>query len=426
MPSLPSARMSGGEGLRGRAYVLALTAAVYFFYLLDRNAVLVTQELVKQEFGLTDTQVGLTTGVLYGIAYALVGLPLGRLIDRTHRGRLLALLVALWSGVTLLCGFATRFWHLATARFIVGAAESGGAPTSLSILSDLYPPERRAAVSSIFFAGAGIGGIVSFLAGGYIAANWGWRAVFLIYGAPGLLLAGLIALTVRDPRRAQPVAPESARGFWATIGMLTGDRALFPVYCGAVLYAFCNSGIGAWMIPYLMRVHHLPVTEAGIVVALCFGVLSTIGSITFGFAADALERRFSGGMLALLAIAAIFNGAAGLSLALAPTFLLAVVALSFWGLSGIVYSGPVNAAIARLAPSGTTGTAFALFAVLCNLIGAGLGPLFVGMTSDGFQTMGGESIRPALGLVALVQLATPIMFLCACWRWRGRFGARRF
>jgi len=405
-------------------YTLALLTGVYFFYLLDRNAVLVTQELFKAEFHLSDTQVGLATGLSYGVCYALVGLPMGFLIDRTNRSRLLATLVAIWSGVTVLCVLAGQFWHLAVSRAIIGGAESGGSPASLSILSDLYPPERRATVSSIFFAGAGVGGIISFLVGGYIAQHFGWRAVFFVYGAPGLLLAVLIWFTVAEPQRRAITDASVARGFWTTSLGLIRDRGLLPIYCGSVLYTLSMSGVGSWMVPYLMRVHHLPVAMASVTVALAFGLLATLGSIAFGFASDWFERRRKGGMLTALAFAALFNGVAGIALALSQNFPLALLCFALWGVSALVYSGPANAAIAGIAPERARGTGFALFAVLCNLIGSGLGPLLTGVLSDRLAlVLGTRSISAAIGMLAAVQIGATVAFLLAARRWRARQSA---
>lgn len=402
-------------------YTLALLSGVYFFYLLDRNAVLVTQELFKTEFGLSDTQVGVATGLSYGVFYALVGLPLGAAVDRTNRSRLLAMLVTIWSGVTMLCALAGQFWHLVAARAVVGGAESGGSPTSLSILSDLYPPSKRATVSSIFFAGAGVGSIVSFLLGGYIAQHFGWRAVFLIYGAPGLILAALILFTVVEPPRRAIRDGSVAQKFWHTSSMLIRDRGLLLVYCGSVAWTLSISGVGSWMVPYLMRVHSLPVATAGVVVALGLGLLATLGSIAFGFASDWLERKRTGRMLTALAVTSAFNGLAGVALALSDQFALAMVCFGLWGTTAIVYSGPANAAIAGLAPERARGVGFALFAVLCNLIGGGLGPLLTGILSDRLTpSLGAGAISGAIGLVAVIQLIAAIAFFRAARHWRAR------
>lgn len=391
---------------------------VYFFYLLDRNAIIVSQELFKAEFKLTDIEVGIVTGILYGLAYALAGIPIGWLIQRTHRVRLLAALVVIWSGVTLLCGMASQFWHLAVARVLVGAAESGGAPVSLSILHPLFGKDRRATVSSVFFGGAGLGVIVSFLAGGYIAANYGSRSVFFIYGAPGVLLACVILFVIPEPPRMAidpAVKSNMLRDAWS----LLRDRRLRPVYVGSVLYSAVNAGIGAWLVLFLMRVHGFTLPQAGAAIALGLGVFGTAGALLMGVIADKAETRRPGGLLMVMAVCAIANGLAAVAATLAHSPVGAMIALSLWGITAVAYSGPSTAAIGEMTPERLTGVGFSLFSVLCNLIGSELGPLIAGQISDAFlPTMGNDSLRPALAVVASLQILAAAAYFIAMRRWR--------
>lgn len=388
-----------------RLYILALMTLVYFFYLLDRNAIVVTQEAIKVEFGLSDTQIGLVTGILYGGAYALVGLPIGWAIQRAHRVHLLSWLVGLWSATTLFCGLATQFWQLAVARMVVGGAESGGAPVALSILHPMFPGGQRATVSSIFFAGAGLGVVVSFLAGGYIATEYGWRAVFLIYGGPGILLALLIYLTVPETQRPLAAVPAKRSSMWADLKILGSNKDLQRLYAGAVLFSACNAGIGVWMVSFLMRVHQLPLSQAAATVSLALGVCGTIGSLAIGFCADRLEVMRRGSLLMLMIAAALMNGFAGVAAALASSTTVAIAFFCLWGLTALVYSGPTIAAISEAAPQRLGGLSFSLFAILCNFVGSGLGPLAGGAISDFFHDqMGADSIRPSLVAISLLQL----------------------
>lgn len=416
-----SSNAAGGVSKGRRLYALGLMTMVYFFYLMDRNAVVITQELFKAEFQLSDTQVGLVTGILYGGAYAIVGLPIGWLIQRTHRVRLLSLLVGVWSGVTLLCGLANQFWHLAVARILVGGAESGGAPVSLSILYPMFSQNRRATVSSIFFAGAGLGVVVSFMAGGFLAGAYGWRSVFLFYGAPGLLLALLILLTIPEPLRSEAEIAMPRTSLWRDLKTLLSDRDLLPVYLGAMLFSCSNAGIGVWMVSFMIRVHDFTLPQAGATVSITLGVCGTIGSLAIGILADRFERARSGGLLLLMAMAALFNGLTGIAAALAGSPTLAIFFFALWGATSIAYSGPSNAAIAELAPPRLIGLAFGLFAILCNLVGSGLGPLFVGAVSDVFHArLGDNSVRPSLIAIASTQVLTLAAFLVAAQRWRAR------
>jgi MFS family permease len=401
-----------------RLTVLALTFLVYVFYLLDRNAIIVTQELFKQEFTLSDTQVGLVTGIIYGLAYAAAGLPIGWLIQRTSKVKLLALLVAVWSGVTVLCGLATQFWQLAVARALVGAAESGGAPVSLSIVQPMFDKSRRAMVSSIFFAGAGVGVIISFLAGGFIAAEFGWRAVFFIYGAPGLLLAVAILLIAPEPPRF-PIDASVKSNMFSDALTVISNRTLMPIYLGAVVCSFVNAGMGTWMVSFLVRVHDFSLPQAGAAIALGLGVFGTAGSLVVGYLADRAEARMPGGLLIILSLCSLANGLAGIAAALVGSPALAILCLSLWGLTAIAYSGPTNAAIGNLAPPHLLGAGLSMFAVLCNLIGSGLGPLLAGSISDGFAaTMQSDSLRPAMVAIACFQIIAIGAYLLAARRQR--------
>lgn len=401
-----------------RLTVLALTFLVYVFYLLDRNAIIVTQELFKKEFTLSDAQVGLVTGVIYGIAYATAGLPIGWLIQRTSKVKLLALLVAVWSGVTVLCGLATQFWHLAAARALVGAAESGGAPVSLSIVHPMFAKSRRAIVSSIFFAGAGAGVIISFLAGGFIAQEFGWRMVFFVYGAPGLLLAVVILLIAPEPPRV-PIDTSIKSNMFSDALKVVGNRTLMPIYLAAVICSFVNAGMGTWMVSFLVRVHNFSLPQAGAAIAFGLGLFGTLGSLGFGYLADKAEARRPGGLLIILAICSLANGVAGIAAALAGSPALAILCISFWGLTAIAYSGPTSAAIGNLAPPHLLGSGLSMFSVLCNLIGSGLGPLLAGSISDQFSaTMQSDSLRPAMVAIACFQVISVGAFLIAARRQR--------
>ncbi len=263
--------------------------------------------------------------------------------------------------------------------------------------------------------------IVSFLAGGFIAVEYGWRAVFLIYGLPGVLLALLILFTVPEANPRQPIPADAKSGMISGALALLGDRRLRPVLIGSVVFSTCNAGVGSWMVSFLVRVHHLSLPAAGSVVALAIGVFGTIGSLTIGLLADRLERTRPGGLLLTMAIAGVANGIAGVAAALVSSPLLCIVCFCLWGVTALAFSGPSNAAIAELAPPHLTGVGFSLFAVLCNLIGSGLGPLATGMISDSLQPQfGAASMRQAIATIAALQVFAALAYLTARRRWPSR------
>ena len=398
MEDAPDDRSLGSS--RYKVYVLVLLTLVYFLYLMDRMAIVITQELIKEEFGLSDTQMGLVIGTVYGISYGLAGLPMGWLVDRLNRKNLLVSIVAIWSGLTAACALGSSYFHLLIARIGIGAAEAGGSPASLSILTDLFPPARRATVASIFYSGTGIGMVASFFLGGLIASNFGWRAVFLIYGLPGILLAALIFFTVREPERhGRTAGPLVKENIFRTALHLLQTPVLGNVYLGTVLYCLATSSVSTWLIAFLMRVHHLDVAMAGSILALGSGLCGIVGGITIGHLADRARRWGRGGPLFVVGAAAVANLAFGMAALQAGDLNVVIICLCVYGATAIAYSGPTNAVISQLAPATSRGMAFALFALLANMVGSGIGPVAVGLLSDRINTTSPLSVAMQLMLL---------------------------
>ena len=396
---------------RYKAYVLVVLTLVYFLYLMDRMAIVITQELIKKEFGLSDTQMGLAIGTVYGISYGIAGLPMGWLVDRLNRRNLLVSIVAIWSGLTAVCGLGSSYWHLLIARIGVGAAESGGSPASLSILTDLFPPTRRATVAGIFYSGTSIGMVASFFVGGLIASNFGWRAVFLIYGLPGILLAALIYFTVREPvRHGRATGPLATENILRTAIRILRTPVLGNVYVGTVLYCLATASVGSWLIAFLMRVHHVDVAMAGSILALSLGLCGIVGSIAIGLLADRARRWGSGWPLFVVGAAAVVNLGSGMVALHAADLHVVTACLCVYGATAIAYSGPTNAVISQLAPAASRGMAFALFALMANLIGSGIGPIAVGALSDRLAT-----VDPLAGAMQLMLLFNALAALAYFW-----------
>lgn len=397
-----------------RAWVVLLLALLYFFYMLDRSAITIAQELIKEEFGLSDTQLGLLTGTLYGVSYALAGIPLGWAVDRMNRRNLLAAILTIWSTLTVVSGFATNMVQLALARIGVGAAEAGGSPAALSILSDLFPPERRGTVSGLFYAGASVGGIVSFLIGGWIAQHYGWRGVFIAFGTPGLILAAILLLTVREPVRKQPVKARAPGDAGLVKGTLAVMRfpGLAALYVATALYMLSVAGAGTWTVPYISRTFDLDIATIGLVMGIGAGVFGVIGQVGAGLVFDWANRFGPRGPLMVVAIGSVIHVIAVMAVLFAPSVTLLIAALCVAGATTSIQAGPTNAAISRIAPAASMGTAFALYAVISNVVGAGLGPLVVGALSD---WLGGTatSLRDAMVVVALVQLLAVAAYIRA-------------
>src|SRR5256885_873136 len=184
-----------------RHFVLAMLTLVYVVNYLDRQILSILLPLIKKEFAAPDAALGLLSGTVFAVVYATLGVPLAIFADRMNRRNIIAASLAIFSLMTVLCGFAARFWHLVLARFGTGIGEAGTGPSINSILTDYYPPRHRATALSFYSAGLNIGLLLGFFGGGWIAQTYGWRQAFLAAGAPGLLLAVIVLLTVREPQR---------------------------------------------------------------------------------------------------------------------------------------------------------------------------------------------------------------------------------
>lgn len=395
----------GGEPDRHyRWYVLAVLMLVYTMHYVDRSVINAILEPIRTEFHLSDAQLGLLAGPAYAIAFAVAGLPLGLLIDRRNRTRLLALLLTIWSGLTLASGRAGGFLSLLVARMAVGAAEAGGSPTAMSILSDYFPPHRRATATGIFFLSVTSGILFGYMVSGLVAYHHGWRAAFFIAGAPGVALALLLILTVREPPRGRfdpPQATQSVRpDLRSILQELAGNVPLRWTLLGIIIAATVTSGFNAFVISLLVRRYEMGLGEAASVVALCIGLGGGGGSVLWSLLSDRLGRRgrhYPPLLIAWTSVAAAVIGIIGV---LSPVKIVTIIGIAGYGTLVASFLGSGYGLLLNLAPPTIRGSCTAVSQVIINLVGAGFGPVVVG----GLSTMlappfGGDGLTPALTLV---------------------------
>jgi MFS family permease len=399
--------------MKSNAYALPVMMAIIIVQQIDRNIVNVLLEPLKAEFSLTDGQVGLLAGTAFAVTYMIAGLPLALFADRTNRRNLLAALVAVWSALTALCGLAQNMTTLVIARLGVGAAEAGALPISLSILSDVTAERKRGAIAGMIYASAGIGTFLSFLVGGYLAAEHGWRAAFLFAGLPGVALAAMVLALVREPARATPA--KKLTGGSGNIAVDIGGLLFHPVlgwvYWGATLYTMCASGVGAWAVSVLVRMHGFDLKSAGLAVACASGLCGCLGTALAGRLSDAASARQAGGALRVAAFAAVFYLCAALAFANAASPAAALVALCCVGFSSQAYTGPVNGVISRIAPQENRTLGFALYSVFGSVLGVAIGPGLIGILSD--RLGGGHSLAHAIVFVVPALILPALMFSIA-------------
>lgn len=408
------------ERVNSERLLLWTLLMVYVFNFLDRQIATILAEPIKRDLGLSDTQLGLMTGLAFALFYAVLGIPIARYADRPHSNRvgLISISLVLWSGMTALCGLAQNFPQLLLARVGVGVGEAGCTPAAHSLISDMVPRERRASAIAFYGLGIPIGSLIGMVLGGFLADTIGWRQAFLFVGAPGILLAAFVWLALRDPRRGSiaaalcvstPTAPQL--GARAAIAEVLGSRAFVLLAIAGGLVAFLSYGKTVWAAIFFIRTHGLSVGQTGLWLGLVIGLASLFGTFAGGWLADRFGRQDRRHMLT--------GPALGMAIA-APILFLGYTA-SDWRVAlallvvptifNSLYYGPTYALAQQLVRPQARAMATAIMVFAQNLIGLGLGPLFFGMMSDWFKPMAGaQSVQWVLWGAAWLGLVPAFFF----------------
>jgi len=245
-------------------YALSLLTLVYSFSFIDRQLLAILQESIKSDLGLSDSQLGLMTGFAFALFYVTAGLPIARWADNGNRRNILALAVFIWSFMTALSGAAQSYLHLLMARIGVGVGEAGGNPPSHSMISDIFPPDKRATMLGIYFTGVNVGILFGFLLGGWLNEVFGWRVAFVVVGAPGILLALLVRYTMAEPGRGlvegKPVGTQT-HSTREVIVLLWSLPSMRHMALGMGLGAFVLYSVANWNASFLIRSHGMSTGE---------------------------------------------------------------------------------------------------------------------------------------------------------------------
>lgn len=419
MASVP-ATSPAKERVTSERLLLWTLLTVYIFNFLDRQIVTILAEPIKRDLGLSDTQLGLLTGLAFALFYALLGIPIARYADRptSNRVGLISVSLILWSGMTALCGMAQNFTQLLLARVGVGVGEAGCTPAAHSLISDMVPEERRASAIAFYGLGIPIGGLIGMILGGFLADTVGWRKAFLVVGLPGVALAAFVWMALREPRHGSIAvalrtgAPIAARlGTGAALREVLGSRAFVLLAIAASFAAFLSYGKGVWAAIFFMRTHGLSASQTGLWLGLWLGAAGVFGTYAGGWLADRFGRVNRRHILTApaigMAIAAplLFLGYSMTDWRLALAFMVVTTVLN------AAYYGPTYALAQQLVRPQARATATAIMVFAQNLIGLGLGPLFFGMMSDAFKPMAGEeSVRWVLYGAAWLGLIPAFFF----------------
>ncbi|MET3666341.1 MFS transporter [Caulobacter sp. 1776] len=405
---MADARASGGERpLYSNGYkatVLGLLLAAYTFNFIDRTIIATIGQAIKVDLKLSDTQLGLLGGLYFALLYTILGIPIARLAERWNRVSIISLSLVIWSGFTALCGAAATFGQLALFRFGVGVGEAGCSPASHSLISDYYEPKKRASALSIYSFGIPLGTMFGAVAGGWLAQEFSWRVAFVIVGLPGLILAAIVKLVVKEPPRghseiierpleaeALVVEPAAKPRFsmaaefselWAVAKVLFGKWPVLHMVLGVTIASFGSYGSGAFVPPYFVRTYGLGLAQVGLIVGLIGGFSAGVGTLVGGFLTDWAGKKSTKWYALTPAIGLLICTPIYIAAYLQTNWQTTALILLVPGIFHYTYLAPTFAVVQNSVEPRRRATATALLFFFLNLIALGGGPVFTGWLID--------------------------------------------
>jgi len=371
----------------GAKFALFILFGINFLNFFDRQLLGALGEPIRKQFHLSDTALGLL-GTVFIIVYALIGLPLGRLSDKWHRQRLIAVGTTVWSVLTAATGVAQNYAQMFVARLGVGLGEATCAPAGQSLIGDFFPPSRRAFAMGIFMLGLPAGVFAAYVSAGWIATHFGWRAVFYIACIPGLLLA-LLALRIRepvrgslDPGRVVTASTSQTSSFAAVLRLPT----MWWIILSGIFHNFNMYALNSFNTPLLQRYHHMSLGDASNASSIAVGAVGAIGLLAGGLVADRMSINRRNGRLVLAALCmAVAAPCIFLAINQPPGAIAAYIVLMALGtITMYVYYATVYTAIQDVIEPRLRGIAVAIYFCCMYLFGGSLGPVGTGMLSDHF------------------------------------------
>jgi MFS family permease len=383
--------------------IIGIIAALNY---VDRQAITVVQDDIKAEFALSDTVVGMISGLYFALVYGFAAIPFARLADQSNRSLLVGACLSFWSLATAACGLVANAWQLAVARMTMAVGEAGAAPAGLALLTDIYSQRRRALVIGFYYAcnSAGLSGGVMLTA--WLASFLDWREVFLLLGLPGVALGIISIFLIVEPRKHGASAAVKVEK--VPLKDVTRIISSSPTFRWATLLLLSAPMVGLgflmWGNSFLKRVHGFSDTDlAAFGLAILFGMVG--GGLVSGWVSDRLGQRGPAykGAVAGAGLVLAFPCALGFALASDPVMAL----FCFFGLKFFMtmYAPPMLSMCCDLVPSAMRATVIALFSLITIVAGQGLGTLFVGMMNDAYASAYGDmAVRYSLTTISVLLL----------------------
>lgn len=402
-PAAPPPVRDAGGGVRdNRWLMLFLLTAIYICNNIDRHAIAVLGEPIRRDLGLSDTQLGLLTGLVFAVFYAVFGIPAGWIADRFGRVRTIAIACALWSTCSALSGLSRNFAQLALSRIGVGIGEAGGTAPSYSLIASRFEAHERGRAMGYFSLGSPLAALLAVSGAGWAAAEFGWRTSLVAVSLPGVVLALVLWLVVREPRNPATTG-DTGPGFAATLRLFGTSRVLPFAAVASGMSAMISYAYSAWLPTYLVRIKGIGMGELAAWFSVTNALAIALGLGLGGWLCDRLVVR-SRSAYAVIPCIAMLAGAPGHLVAmLMPGWEATVVALFLPLVASGMFLAPMLALVQAEAPERCRSQFAALYLLINNLIGSGAGPLYVGVISDLARPTWGEQALSA-GLIMMVPL----------------------
>ena len=403
-----------------RAFVLFILVVTYTFNFIDRQIVGILAVPIKEDLGLSDSELGLMGGLAFALFYTGLGIPVAMLADRVSRTWIITVALTVWSGMTAVCGLATNFWQLFAARLGVGVGEAGGITPAYSLILDYYPPGQRARALSVYSFGIPIGSALGIVLGGVIASLIDWRFAFFAVGLAGIILVPVFRLTVKEPERGRfdrKRADRNPPGLKRIAITLSRKPSFWLLSVGAACSSMMGYGVFFWLPSFFVRSHGMVLLDA----SLFYGAILLIGGLAGIWAGGWLGDRFGHSQrrryVTIPATAFLITVPAYVLGVLSPTLPIAFVLMLVPTALGLVWIGPVVSSIQQLVRPDMRATASAIFLFINNLLGIGLGTWAIGALSDALDRQyGDDSLRYSiLTGTGFYVLAAGLFFLASRW-----------
>lgn len=374
---------------RNKWYALAVLMVVGLFNYMDRLSISVLQVPIKEELGLSDTQIGALTGLAFAVVYTTVSIPIARLADKISRKLVITVALVLWSLMTAACGLASGFVALMILRMGVAVGEAGCLPASHSLLSDFFPFKQRATAIAAYGLVFPIGILISFAASGWLSSAFGWRQTFMILGLLGIALAPLIMLTMEEPTRGATdetiPSHEAPATLWLALSTLWASPSFRYLVLGGALLSYPLNVALVWNPAFYSRNFEMSLAELSLYLALMSGAVGAVGLYAGGAIADKLGKKDPRWYMWIPAIAgAALTPAMIAQYLLASTIYQSFAAGIFSALLMTVFLAPMNAIAQALAGPHLRAMASASILFATGFFGTALGPFGTGLLSDLF------------------------------------------